>query len=141
MEVPRRIVLDTTVLISHLRAAGEPSTVTRLVGKAELATTTINLFELYLGAYKYREVGVNLTAVKGLSSTLKILTVTESAAETGGKVLADLQKAGRDIEIRDILVGAVALEEGFAVATRNVDHFTRIPGLQVVSEDELLTVL
>lgn len=141
MEVPKRIVLDTTALISHLRAKGRPSTVTRLEGRAELATTLINLFELYLGAYKYKEVRVNLTAVKGLRSTLRILPLTESASEHAGKILADLQKTGRTIEIRDLFIGAMALEEGFAVATENVDHFKRIPGLQVLSEQELLSRL
>ena len=138
MEIPKRIVLDTTALVNHLRAKGGPSTVTRLEGRAELATTIVNLFELFLGAFKYREVKTNLTAVKGLRSTLKILFLTEEASELAAKILSGLEKAGRGIEIRDLFVGATALQEGFAVATENKEHFERIPGLTVLSEQELL---
>ncbi len=45
------------------------------------------------------------------------------------------------IEMRDLFIGTIALEEGFAVATQNRDHFKRIPGLQVLSEQELLSRL
>ena len=141
MEVPKRIVLDTTALVNHLRAKGPPSTVTRLEGKAELATTIVNLFELFHGAYKYKEVKLNLAAVKGLQSTLRILQLTVGATEHGAKILADLQRSGVTVEMRDLLVGAIALEEGFAVVTENVEHFSHIPGLLLFSERELSSML
>ena len=141
MEIPKRIVLDTTALIDHLRAKGEPSTVTRGEGKVELATTMINMFELFLGAYKTREAKTNLTAVRGVRSILRILPLTEEAMELAAKILASLEKAGRPIEIRDLFVGATALHEGFAVVTQNTTHFQRVPGLQVFSEEELLSRL
>ena len=121
MEIPKRIVLDTTALVNHLRAKGGPSTVTRLEGRVELATTIVNLFEPFLGAFKYREAKTNLTAVKGLSSTLRILSFTEEASELAAKMLSGLEKR-RGIEIRDLLVGTTALQEGNAVATENQIH-------------------
>jgi len=121
LEIPKRIVLDTTALVNHLRAKGGPSTVTRLEGRVELATTIVNLFELFLGAFKYREAKTNLTAVKGLSSTLRILSFTEEASELAAKMLSGLEKR-RGIEIRDLLVGTTALQEGNAVATENQIH-------------------
>ena len=124
--------------MNHLRAKGGPSTVTRLEGRAELATTIVNLFELFLGAFKYRDVRTNLAAVKGLGSTLRVLSFAEEASELAAKILSGLEKAGRGIEIRDLFVGATALQEGFAVATENKEHFERIPGLTVLSEQELL---
>ena len=75
----------------------------------ELATTVVNLFELFLGAFKYREAKTSLTGVKGLSSTLRILSFTEEASLLVAKILSGLEKAGRGIEIRDLLVGATAL--------------------------------
>jgi len=122
LEIPKRIVLDTTALVNHLRAKGGPSTVTRL----------------FLGAFKYREAKTNLNAVKGLSSTLRILSFTEEASQLAAEILSDLEKAGRGIEIRDLFIGATALQEGYAVATQNKEHFQRIPGLTVLSEQELL---
>ena len=83
----------------------------------ELATTIVNLFELFLGAFKYREAKTSLTGVKGLCSTLRILSFTEEASLLVAKILSGLEKAGRGIEIRDLLVGATALQETYAVAT------------------------
>jgi predicted nucleic acid-binding protein len=33
----------------------------------------------------------------------------------------------------DLLIGASALEQGYAVATLNIRHFEKIPGLRVLS--------
>src|SRR6267143_3951053 len=141
MEVPKRIVLDTTALVNHLRVREKPSTVTKLQGSAELATTQINIFELYFGAYKTRDVGLNLTSVKGLISTINILPFTDKAVESAGKTLAGLEKGGRGMEIRDLFIGSIALEEGYAVLTENKEHFKQISGLRVVTEREILEKL
>lgn len=98
----------------------------------------MNRFELYYGAYKSREVKRNLTAVKGVFSTLRVFTLTDGAAEQAGKLLAQLEAKGKPVESRDLFVGAIALEEGYAVATDNIGHFERIPGLQVVDAKQLL---
>lgn len=101
----------------------------------------VNLFELYYGAYKSGDVKRNLTAVKGLRSTLQVLSLTEGSSEQAGRILARLEAKGEPLEARDLFVGAIALEEGYAVLTANVDHFRRIPELQVVSENELSSSL
>jgi len=141
MEVPKRLVLDTTALVNHLRPRQKQSSVTKLQGFAELATTQINLFELYLGAYKARDVVLNLASVKGFTSTIKVLPFTDRAVETAGKTLAGLEKSGHRIEIRDLFIGSIALEEGYAVLTENKEHFKRISGLRVVTEQEILEKL
>jgi predicted nucleic acid-binding protein len=33
----------------------------------------------------------------------------------------------------DLLIGACALERGYAIATRNQRHFRKIPGLKLIS--------
>ena len=95
LEVPKRIALDTTVLVNHLRPSTQPTIVSRLETRAHLATTIINVFELYHGAYKSKDTSRNLTGTKGLVSTLEILHMTEPAAERAGQVLAQLEAKGR----------------------------------------------
>ena len=46
MEVPKKIVLDTTIMIGHLRGS-EPRLMSTLESRAEMATTIVNAFELY----------------------------------------------------------------------------------------------
>lgn len=52
-------------------------------------------------------------------------------------IYADLQQRGELISDADILIAATALEHGLVIATGNVTHFGRIPGLQVVNWREL----
>lgn len=136
MEIPKRIVLDTDVMIEHLRGKGG-RLVDTLEEKAELATTVVNAFELYHGAHRSRQTARNLSAVKNLISTLNLLAFDEPSAERSGDVLATLEREGRAIDPKDLFVGCVAVQNGFAVATYNGEHFGRIPGLLVVSPSEV----
>ncbi|MDV3278465.1 MAG: type II toxin-antitoxin system VapC family toxin [Nitrososphaerales archaeon] len=135
MEVPKKVVLDTTVMIRHLRGK-EPRLMSELESRAEPATTIINVFELYHGAHKSREVRRNLSAVKGFLSTLEVLTMDDASAERSGEVLAKLEREGRAIDPRDLFIGCVAIENGYAIVTDNREHFERIPELLVLAPSE-----
>jgi len=136
MEVPKKIVLDTTIVIGHLRGR-EPRLMSMLESRAELATTIVNAFELYHGAYKSREVRRNLSAVKGFLSTLEVLTMDDASAERSGEVLTKLEREGRTIDPRDLFIGCVAVEKGYAVLTDNREHLERIPELLVFDRSEI----
>lgn len=43
--------------------------------------------------------------------------------------MALLEGEGRSIEIQDLLIGAIAMTNGFSVATNNVEHFKGVEGL------------
>ena len=96
------------------------------------ATTVVNAFELFHGAYKSKDASANLSATRGLLESLRVIGMDVRAAERAGEVLAQAQKSGENIEIRDLLVGCVAREEGLSILTYNVKHFRKIPGLKVV---------
>ena len=136
MEIPRRIVLDTDVMIQHLRGKGG-GLIGALEDRAELATTVVNAFELYHGAYRSRQTAKNLSAAKNLLSVLSLLSMDDVSAERSGEVLATLEREGRAIDPRDLFVGCVAAQNGYAVVTNNGEHFGRIPGLQVLSPSEV----
>ena len=46
---------------------------------------------------------------------------------------APVSSTGVTIPFDDLPIGSCALERGHAMATRSVRHFTRIPGLKVIS--------
>ncbi|MDI6905619.1 MAG: type II toxin-antitoxin system VapC family toxin [Candidatus Bathyarchaeia archaeon] len=138
MEVTKRVILDSTILIGVLRNKREEAELIReLEAETKLATTTINAFEVYYGAYKSKDVQRNLASVKGLLSTLELLTVDEGSAETAGQVLAELESEGQSIGVRDLFIGCVAVSNGFTVLTHNKQHFQRIPRLHVVTPSEI----
>lgn len=54
-------------------------------------------------------------------------------AETAGKIRADLAIKGSLIGDLDILISAAAISQNATLVTKNSAHFSKIPGLQVVS--------
>lgn len=137
MAIPKRLVLDTDVIIEHLRGKSGSSLVTRLQDESALATTLINSFELYYGAYKSKNVRTNLASVKGFLSTITALEFDEPSAEKSGQVLAQLESKGLAIDPRDLFVGCMSLAHGYPLLTNNRRHLKRIPELLVITPSDL----
>lgn len=123
------LVLDTDALVSDLR--GKTSFLSDFENR-DLTTTVVNAFELFHGAHKSRDMATNLSATRGLLESLRALGLDVKVAESAGEVLAQLQKPGEITEIRDLLVGCIAREEGLSLFTYNVKRFRKIPGLRVM---------
>lgn len=127
-----RICLDTTVLVDLLRNKSETVEWMKTAEKTSLLTTTfINAFELFTGAFLSQAKDKNIRATEALLQRLRLLTLSHESARRAGECYALLQKEGNIVEIRDILIGSIALAEGCSIKTRNVKHFTRISGIVV----------
>ena len=127
------LIVDTDILIDLLREKDYAvSLIKKLEDEVELATSAINAFELYRGAYKSQNQEKNLASVKGLLNSLHMLNTDEDSMEIAGKITARLERDGNMIDIRDLLIASIALVNGFGVLTNNVRHFNRIPHLRVV---------
>ena len=105
-----------------LRAADEP-----------LATTRFNVAELLVGVARSRDPDAERRKIENLLRPFTILEFHAGSAEAFGRIVGHLQSTGIQIGDMDALIGAVALEAGHAVVTRNVRHFGRIAGLQVIT--------
>lgn len=128
------IVVDTDVLIDLLREKEDAvEKIKELEKNKGLATTDINAFELYFGAYNSKKKDKNLSSTKGLLKNLTLLHTTEEAMETGGRIYSNIKAKGKSIEIRDVLIAAITLQKGFSLLTRNRDHFEKIEELVLVS--------
>ena len=127
-----KVALDTDVLVDFLRGKGRAvKLLAKLMSKgASLATTVINAFELYWGAYKFGG-AKRLVAVDKLLNRLTILNITTRESKTAGEEIAYLESIGLPIDIRDLLIGVIARENGYSILTGNVEHFNRIRQLNV----------
>jgi predicted nucleic acid-binding protein len=67
-----------------------------------------------------------------LLTGVPIQPVTVAIALRAGQIDGHSQARGVRIPLSDLLIGASALELGYAVGTANVRHFQLIPGLNVV---------
>jgi len=127
------LIVDTDILIDLLREKDYAvSLIKKLEDEVKLATSAINAFELYRGAYKSQNQEKNLASVKGLLNSLCMLNTDEDSMEIAGKITARLEREGNMIDIRDLLIASIALVNGFGVLTNNVKHFNRVPHLRVV---------
>ncbi len=127
----RMIVLDTDILIDFLRGKQSAVKIVRnlLDSKAHLATTVINIFELSWGAYRVGK----LREVEELCDILEILSLTSREALKAGEEIGYLHSIGQPIDIRDLLIGVIARENGYTVLTGNTKHLNKIRGLRVLS--------
>jgi tRNA(fMet)-specific endonuclease VapC len=129
-----QVVIDTDILIDLLRNV---KTTVNFISEIEskgalLATTIINAFELYHGAYKSKKREENLAATRKLLDRLVIIKMGLKSAEAAGYIYADLEAKGQPIGLRDAIIGAITLTKGYALATRNVEHLKKIPGLTLM---------
>ncbi len=126
----RMIVLDTDILIDFLKGRELAVNIIRgfLESRVRLATTVINIFELSWGAYR---VG-RLRDVEELCDILEILNLTLREALKAGEEIAYLYSIGQPIDIRDLLIGVIARENGYTILTGNTKHLNKIRGLKVI---------
>ncbi|NAT10296.1 PIN domain nuclease [ANME-1 cluster archaeon AG-394-G06] len=132
--VENGLIVDTDILIDLLRKKDYAvSLIKKLEDEVELATSAINIFELYRGAYKSQNQEKNLASVKGLLNSLRMLNTDENSMEMAGKITASLEREGNMMDIRDLLIASIAMVNGFGVLTNNIRHFNKIKHLKVIS--------
>jgi len=131
--VEEGLIVDTDILIDLLRKKEYAvSVMKQFEDEVELATSAINAFELYRGAYKSENQEKNLAAVKGLLHSLHLLNTDVDSMEMAGKLTASLERDGNMMDIRDLLIASIALVNGFGVLTNNVRHFNKIKHLKLI---------
>lgn len=115
-----RYLLDTTVLIAHLR--GDEDAATSLLSLLEnghsLCTTCVNVAEIERGI-KPKE----RKAASALMDRLEYLVTTKEAAFRAGRYQAEWKKRGKTIELADALIAGTARVHGAILLTDNVTDF------------------
>jgi tRNA(fMet)-specific endonuclease VapC len=130
----RNVCLDTTFLIDLLRDLPEAVKMAKQLKEtgADISTTSINAFELYVGAIRSAD-SKKTVRLEALLKDLRILFFGSKEAEEAASVLVELMRKGKPIEMRDALIAGCMLRNAYrSIVTRNVDDFSRISRLEVV---------
>ena len=129
-----KFVLDSDVLID-LIAGQEPAgtVIPNLLEMDLAATTAVTVYELYSGAARSSD----RRLLDEFLPTLTILPLDARSARYAGAVDLSLLQKGRAINPGDNLIAGICLAHDFALVTRNVSHFRRVPDLKVVTIEEL----
>ncbi|MCE2543454.1 MAG: type II toxin-antitoxin system VapC family toxin [Acidobacteria bacterium] len=116
-----RLVLDTSVLIDHLR--GRPAAATELIPSAiargdELWSSYVVRAELLAGMRAEEE-----TATRDLMRLVSWVEVDESISETAGALGRRYLRSHPGIEVADLIVAALVQELDAELKTTNLKHF------------------
>lgn len=131
----QRLCLDTGVLIAYLKGR-KPGTsaVEYAVKNYECFVTAITVYELLFGvARAKKEIGED-----ALLGIMTVVPLDEVAARRAARLHDELIQRNLDIGVKDVLIAACCLERGLPLLTLNQKHFSRVPGLEVVTPQKLL---
>jgi predicted nucleic acid-binding protein len=132
------LMLDSSVAISAERR-GLPveellAEIRDSVGPQEVALSVVSVMELEHGIWRAKEparAGRRRNFLEDLIASIPVHPVTVELARKAGRIDAEQQTQGVRIAFQDLLIGVSALDLDYAVATHNMRHFERIPGLLV----------
>lgn len=134
------LILDTSILIeSERRKEGVEDILRRIQatqGEIDVALSAVSVVELTHGIYRAKSDADRTRRrafAEGVFHDLIVHPVSFEIAELAGRIEGEQAALGNIIDIEDLLIGATALHLDFEVATINVKHFQRIPGLKVVT--------
>jgi tRNA(fMet)-specific endonuclease VapC len=125
-----RYVFDTNTCLYALKLQGRVAEQMREHGPDEIVISTVTLAELWFGAHQSVRQAAVRREVDAFLEPFEVLPFDREAADSYSRVRFDLERAGRPIGERDLLIASIALSRGLAVVTHNVGAFARVPGLK-----------
>ncbi len=127
-----RYLLDTNICI-YIRQK-RPDKVLRRFQKlspGEAALSVITYGELLYGAAKSQQRLAALERLRELVHFLPALPLPATAADTYGRIRAELESKGEMIGNNDLWIASHALAAGLILVTNNEREFRRVHGLKV----------
>ncbi len=130
-----KVVLDTNTCIYALKLRGGVAERLREHSPDEIKVTIITVAELWFGARKSVRPQATRNEIDAFLGPLEILPFDRAAADAYAEIRLTLERSGRPIGERDLLIASIAQAHNLAVITHNVSEFGRVPHL--VTEDWL----
>ena len=138
------VCLDTDILIDYLR---KPSDAVKRIMKGVLdrkisvCTTSVNTLEIWLGAHLAPKQKELIEETQDFLDQLEIINFDYETSAEAGQIMANLRKSGQAIEIRDLFIGCTCKINALSLITRNLKHYRRIHGLEIMTPQQTVTKL
>ena len=133
------LVLDSSILVAAERAKLTTPAVIKNIrasaGDVPIVICALTVAELAHGIYRANspERGRQRRQfLDELKAQVPVHPVTETTAEIIARVGGEQAAKGINLPLGDLIIGACALELGYAIGTSNVRDFNRIPGLTIL---------
>jgi tRNA(fMet)-specific endonuclease VapC len=124
-----RFVLDTNTCIYALKRAGGVVERLREHSPDDLGVAIITVAELWFGAQKSVRAAATRREVDAFLEPLTVLPSDLDAADAYARLRLALERKGRPIGERDLLIASIAVSRQMTIVTHNVAEFARVPGL------------
>ncbi len=127
-------LFDTDCLSNILKKAPSPLLIKKLesLPKGLQFTTSINVSEIYFGAYRSRNQEKILKAYEDkVFPNVNILPFDTDSGKIYGRLKALLEKRGLSKNEPDLMIAAIAIQHDMILVTGNKRHFMNIPGLNI----------
>ena len=122
-------LLDTSIFIEYFRLQDKRrSSLFRHLSQAGPAMSAISLMELEMGTTSE----AHRRFLGELLLRYPVLPFDQEAAAIAGQVARQLRRQNAAIEVRDLMIASVALSRNVPLATLDVEHFGRVPGLRLM---------
>ena len=127
-----RYMLDTNICIYAIKHKPE-QVFMRLQehDPIDICISSVTYAELVHGVEKSKAIEKNRVALVLLLANIEIMNFDSLAAESYGKIRADLEKAGTPIGPLDMMIAGHAKALGYTVVTNNTKEFDRVKGLKL----------
>ena len=128
------VILDTSILIEAERGRLDLATFAAAHPETPIAIAAITVAELLNGVARVGDPArqARLAAfLEAIIVAIPVLPFGLLEARRHAEAAVALSRQGKPIGPHDLLIAATALAHGFAVATRNQEEFSRVPGLEV----------
>jgi len=125
-------LLDTNVLSQLTKTRPDPGVVDELrqCRSDTVFASAITRYELRYGAALRNDAAQFWICVEAeILPVVTWLPVSQSVAERGALIAAELRCKGRPCGDFDPLLAATAIEYGLTLVTRNTRHFEAVPGI------------
>ncbi len=119
-------ILDTNVLLEVIRGNSTVLKHLKIYDPSHLTTTSINIYEFYLGAYlDVKKVAKRISDVKKIEDSIKILEFDRTAGKHSAYICSDLLKRhiikSKSDWLADVLIAGMAKRYNAAVITFDSD--------------------
>ena len=122
------ILADTDSVIDFIHRRVTPDgAFMRNLAEDEIAISAVTVYELLFGAQERGR-----SESESFIERVRVLPVTEGSARIAALHGSRLALEGNRLDVPDLLIGGAALDNGVALISRNVRHFSRIDGLVLV---------
>jgi predicted nucleic acid-binding protein len=129
------LMVDTNVFIAFEKS-GSPIDFSSWEVSQKVYVSVVVVSELLMGVHRANteERKQRRSAfVEAIISGVGVLDFTVAAARVHAEIHAELATKGQMIGAHDLIIAATARCHGLALLTNNVQEFSRVPGLRVIS--------